>query len=76
MDAPVFEQVAQSCRMLSMEADVGSAVGCSDSYDFCIVGVDEAVAALRCAPAFACVALLPMHVHSNRPWSFGSEHIT
>ncbi|CAL8464108.1 g3643 [Coccomyxa elongata] len=44
---PTALQVAQSCRMLSMEADVGSAVGCSDSYDFCIVGVDEAVAALR-----------------------------
>lgn len=41
-----------------MKADVGSAVGCSDSYDFCIVGVDEAVAALRYTPAFACVVLI------------------
>nr|AML77241.1 putative LOV domain-containing protein [Coccomyxa subellipsoidea] len=44
---PTALQVAQSCRMLSMEADIGSAVGCSESYDFAIVGVDEAVAALR-----------------------------
>ncbi|BDA49232.1 probable signal transduction histidine-protein kinase BarA at N-terminal half [Coccomyxa sp. Obi] len=44
---PTALQVAQSCRMLCMEADVGSAVGCSDNYDFAIVGVDEAVAALR-----------------------------
>lgn len=54
----MFEQVAQSCRMLSMEADVGCAVDCSDRYDFCIVGVDEAVAALRCTAAFPCVLLI------------------
>ncbi len=41
-------QVAQSCSLLSMTADIGSAAGCSDSYDFAIVGVQEAVAALRC----------------------------
>ncbi len=35
--------------MLCMEADIGCAVGCSDKYDFAIVGVDEAVAALRSA---------------------------
>jgi hypothetical protein len=41
-------QVAQSCSLLSMTADIGTAAGCSDSYDFAIVGTDEAVSALRC----------------------------
>lgn len=35
-----------------MEADIGSAVGCSESHDFAIVGVDEAVAALRCSAIY------------------------
>lgn len=56
---PTALQVAQSCRMLSMVADIGSAAGCSDKYDFAIVGVEEAVAALRCSSCLSsCLSFL------------------
>ena len=42
-------QVAQSCKMLEMHADIKPAAGTADAYDFAIVGADEAIAALRCA---------------------------
>ena len=42
-------QVAQSCKMLEMHADIKPAAGTADAYDFAIVGANEAIAALRCA---------------------------
>jgi hypothetical protein len=42
-------QVAQSCRLQAMRATIGRAAEGADAHDFAIVGVDEAVPALRCA---------------------------
>ncbi len=48
----IFAQVAQSCRMLEMHADIKPAAGTADDYDFAVVGAQEAVAALRQASAY------------------------
>ncbi|KAK9834967.1 hypothetical protein WJX81_000233 [Elliptochloris bilobata] len=44
---PTADQVLQSCRMLGMDAVAGPAASHDTTCDFAIVGVQEAVAALR-----------------------------
>ncbi len=67
-------QVAQSCSMLEMHADIKSAPGTADEYDFAIVGAQEAVAALRYNPP-ARGPLLPRILHSKRLAAVAYKHV-